>query len=84
MYGSKQKFYLGDLVIKFGSVSKDNFTTLKNISDVAESSRNRNVQVVIMRSGVKKILKLTPCTWSGAGLLGFKIRPVTDDDVVDR
>ena len=31
----------GDLLAKFGSVTKDNFKQLKNISDVAESSRNR-------------------------------------------
>ena len=71
----------GDLVIKFGTVSKENFTSLKNISDVAESSRNRNVEVVVSRAGEHKRLKLVPTTWSGAGLIGFKIRPVIEEDV---
>jgi len=74
----------GDLVIKFGSVIKDNFTNLKNISDIAESSKNRNVEVIITRNGAQMNLKLMPCTWSGAGLIGFKIRPVSNDENVDR
>merc|ERR1712062_912309 len=61
----------GDLVARFGSVTKVNFTNPKNISDVAESSRNRSVEVVVTRAGVTKRLKLTPCTWAGAGLIGF-------------
>ena len=74
----------GDLVARFGSVTKDNFTNLKNVSDVAESSRNRSVEVVVIRAGVTKSLKLTPCTWTGAGLIGFKIRPITEEESLDR
>ena len=69
---------------KFGSVTKDNFNNLKNISDVAESSRNRNVEVVVIRNGDNKRLRLTPSPWSGAGLIGFKIRPLTEEESLDR
>ena len=55
----------GDLIIKFGTVTKvgirgdccdvdifiqDNFHNLKNISDLAESSRNRAVEVTVTRA----------------------------------
>ena len=93
----------GDLVIKFGTVSKvksrmllmhcviylrnhfqDNFTNLKNISDLAESSRNRAVEVIVSRDRRVSRLRLVPATWTGAGLIGFKIRPVAEDEGVDR
>ena len=75
----------GDLISRFGSVDKKNFSQLKNISDVAESSRNRVVEVLVVRGGDEKKLKLTPSTWSGAGLIGFKIRPITEtEETVDR
>ena len=57
---------------------------MKNISDLADSSRNRNVEVLVTRGGEHKRLKLVPCTWTGAGLIGFKIRPVAEEDSVDR
>ena len=75
----------GDLMSRFGSVDKKNFSQLKNISDVAESSRNRVVEVLVVRGGDQKKLKLTPSTWSGAGLIGFKIRPISEtEETVDR
>ena len=75
---------VGDTVTKFGSVTRENFESLKNISDVGENSRGRPVDVVIVRDGTARRLRLTPGTWSGAGLLGFKIRPVVDEESVDR
>ena len=29
-------------------------------------------------------LRLVPAPWAGAGLIGFKIRPVAEDEGVDR
>eukprot|EP00092_Neocalanus_flemingeri_P031506 GFUD01034216.1.p1 GENE.GFUD01034216.1~~GFUD01034216.1.p1 ORF type:complete len:217 (+),score=62.64 GFUD01034216.1:40-690(+) len=74
----------GDLVTKFGSVTKENFKNLKNISDVGESSQGRGVEVVVVRGGSTRRLRMVPCSWSGMGLLGFKIRPVGDEENIDR
>ena len=63
---------------------EDNFTNLKNISDLAESSRNRAVEVVVTRDRRVSRLRLVPAAWAGAGLIGFKIRPVAEDEGVDR
>ena len=74
----------GDLVTKFGSVTKNNFLNLKNISDVGESSQGRAVEVVVVREGTPRRLRMVPSTWSGMGLLGFKIRPVAEEENLDR
>ena len=74
----------GDLVTKFGSVTKNNFLNLKNISDVGESSQGRAVEVVVIREGSPRRLRMVPSTWSGMGLLGFKIRPVAEEENLDR
>ena len=74
----------GDLVTKFGSVIKNNFLNLKNISDVGESSQGRAVEVVVVREGTPRRLRMVPSTWSGMGLLGFKIRPVAEEENLDR
>ena len=64
---------------------QDNFTGLKNISDVAESSRGRGVEVEVVRAGRVTRLRLVPRPWAGAGIIGFKIRPVAEEDSgVDR
>ena len=73
-----------DLVTKFGSVTKNNFLNLKNISDVGESSQGRAVEVVVIREGSPRRLRMVPSTWSGMGLLGFKIRPVAEEENLDR
>ena len=74
----------GDLVCRFGSVTKDNFKQLKNVSDVAEASRGRNVDVIVLRDNSTVRLRLQPGPWHGAGLIGFKIRPVVEEENVDR
>jgi len=69
----------GDLVAKFGSVAKTNFKNLKNISDVAEACKDSRMEVVVVRGDGVVRCRLTPTTgWGGQGLLGFKIRPLTD------
>jgi 26S proteasome non-ATPase regulatory subunit 9 len=71
----------GDLMTKFGSVTKENFTNLRNVSDVAEASKDRSVEITVLRGSESVRLRLTPSsTWGGQGLLGFKIRPVSDTD----
>jgi len=66
----------GDLIARFGSVNSSNFTSLKSISEVVEHSENRTLPVTLIRYDRSVRVNLTPKTWSGQGLLGFKIRPV--------
>lgn len=71
----------GDLVAKFGTVTKENFTGLKNISDVAAASKDRAVEMTVIRGQGSLRLRLTPNDgWGGQGLLGFKIRPLTSGE----
>ena len=72
--------FLTELLIIF----QDNFTNLRNISDLAESSRSRAVEVTVSRDRRVQRLRLVPEAWAGAGLIGFKIRPVGENEGVDR
>ena len=74
-----------DLLCQFGTVNKDNFKQLKNISEVAEASIGRNVDVVVLREATTLRLRLKPGPWQGAGNIGFKIRPVQEEtENIDR
>ena len=74
-----------DLLCQFGTVNKDNFKQLKNISDVAEASVGRNVDIVVVRENTTLRLRLKPGPWHGAGNIGFKIRPVVEEtENIDR
>ena len=44
----------------------------------------RLLEVVVARDRRVSRLRLVPATWDGAGLIGFKIRPVAEDEGVDR
>ncbi|XP_023332707.1 26S proteasome non-ATPase regulatory subunit 9 [Eurytemora carolleeae] len=67
----------GDLIAGFGSVNSSNFTSLKSISEVVEHSENKPLTVILLRDDAVHRLRLTPEIWSGQGLLGLKIRPLS-------
>jgi len=68
---------VGDLILKFGSVTQKSETVLQDISRVVRESENQVVDVEVLRGdGVKVSLKLTPAKWSGVGLLGCFIQPI--------
>lgn len=63
----------GDLLIKFGSITKDNFTGLPSIASVVQHSVGQSIEVVVERNNKAISLHLTPNTWSGKGLLGCNL-----------
>lgn len=68
---------VGDEVIQFGSVSGANFVNMQSIAVVVEHSRGKSLPVLVRRDGLLKRLAVTPNTWSGRGLLGCHIVPVS-------
>ncbi|CAD6231704.1 GSCOCG00001544001-RA-CDS [Cotesia congregata] len=67
---------LNDLVIEFGSVNVQNFRTLKDIGDLVEQSRYKEIIVKVKRVDMKvAVLTLTPRPWAGKGLLGCNVIP---------
>ncbi|KAG8036909.1 hypothetical protein G9C98_004231 [Cotesia typhae] len=68
---------LNDLVIEFGSINVQNFRTLKDIGDLVEQSRYKEIIMKVKRVDMKvAILTLTPRPWAGKGLLGCNVIPV--------
>lgn len=56
---------VGDLIVEFGTLKSDNFTNLTMLATVAESSKNENMRVKVIRNGELKTLLLKPRAWSG-------------------
>ena len=64
---------IGDVVLKFGSVTKQNFTGLNAIAEVVKHSVKKPINVIVKRNEQELSLILTPQEWEGRGLLGCNI-----------
>jgi len=66
-----------DLVIKFGSLTQQSFSSssLKPLVEVVAAHENRSIPLKVLRSGQLVFLSLTPKSWGGRGLLGCHIVP---------
>lgn len=62
-----------DEILEFGSINYDNFTELKQISELVMHRQNQPIALKIKRQGRNLDITLTPKTWSGRGLLGCNI-----------
>eukprot|EP00126_Sphaerothecum_destruens_P007252 Sdes_comp19764_c0_seq2m11811 len=71
----------GDLIVVFGSLSRENFTNLYQIADLIESNINIPILLKLLRPSPSSVefhlkrLVLTPRPWSGSGLLGCHVLP---------
>ena len=64
---------LGDVLIKFGSITKSNFTGLNAIGEVVRHSVGKSINITVKRNEQKIHLVLVPQEWGGRGLLGCNI-----------
>ncbi|XP_037115326.1 26S proteasome non-ATPase regulatory subunit 9 [Syngnathus acus] len=68
---------IGDEVVEFGSVNTGNFQCLNNIASVVQHSEGKPLRVTVVRGGQRAHVSLTPQRWSGQGLMGCKIVPMS-------
>jgi len=68
---------VNDLIIQFGSLTCKNYTGLQMIGSLVQNSKEKEINIGIKRNGKDSKIKLIPSTWSGRGLLGCNIVPVT-------
>uniref|UniRef100_T1JB04 HTH CENPB-type domain-containing protein n=1 Tax=Strigamia maritima TaxID=126957 RepID=T1JB04_STRMM len=66
----------GDFIIRFGSISAENYRSFQDISSVVQHSIGKTVPVTIKRNDIYMHLTLIPNTWSGRGLLGCNLLPL--------
>ena len=64
---------IGDALLKFGSVTKRNFTGLNAIGEVVRHSVGKPINISVKRDEQEVNLILTPQEWEGRGLLGCNI-----------
>lgn len=68
---------VGDEIVQFGSISAANFANMQTVAAVVEHSKGKSLPVMVLRDGLQKRLSVTPNTWSGRGLLGCHIVPIS-------
>lgn len=71
-----------DQIIQFGSLHAGNFKDIKQFTAVVQNSVNKKIRVTIIRSGRAKRLELVPRVWSGKGVLGCSVLPVTSAHLI--
>ncbi len=71
--------HVGDLVCRIGTIRKDNFRTMQDVASLVNNSENRSITLLVQRANTKEqqTVTLTPKKWSGNGLLGCKLTPLT-------
>jgi 26S proteasome non-ATPase regulatory subunit 9 len=71
--------HVGDLVCRIGTIRKDNFRTMQDVAALVNNSENRSITLLVQRANTKEqqTLTLTPKKWSGNGLLGCKLTPLS-------
>jgi 26S proteasome non-ATPase regulatory subunit 9 len=69
----------GDLLIQFGAINKSNSSDnfFSAITKLVGESNGKIITVVIQRSNKQITLSLIPKTWSGRGLLGCHLTPLS-------
>ncbi|XP_052803355.1 26S proteasome non-ATPase regulatory subunit 9-like [Mya arenaria] len=69
---------VGDVVIRFGSLTSENFQGLQNIANIVQHSMDKPIQLTVFRDSEDTQISLTPKRWKpDKGLLGCNIKPVT-------
>jgi len=66
-----------DVIIQFGSLHAGNFKKLDQIGEIVRNSVGKRVRVTVLREGHAVRLVLTPHEWTGNGLLGCIIVPIS-------
>lgn len=66
-----------DRILHFGTFNHSNFTNLAEIGELVKNSQNKEIKLKVRRNGTQNLdLIIVPKTWSGPGLLGFKINAI--------
>ncbi|KAH3700772.1 26S proteasome non-ATPase regulatory subunit 9-like [Dreissena polymorpha] len=69
---------VGDSVIRFGSLTSQNFQGLQNIAAIVQHSIDKSIPITVVRDNADVQLSVTPSRWKpDKGLLGCNIKPVT-------
>ncbi|XP_074653038.1 26S proteasome non-ATPase regulatory subunit 9-like [Tubulanus polymorphus] len=74
---SQSGLRVDDKLLEFGSVNSTNFQSLQNVATVVQHGKGRPLNVTVIRNTEVVHLALTPNTWTGRGLLGCNIVPIT-------
>ena len=74
--GSLAGIQANDRILTFGSINCKNFKDLHQIGELVNDSKNHQIKIKIRRIENDVELILTPKTWNGQGLLGFKINAI--------
>jgi 26S proteasome non-ATPase regulatory subunit 9 len=69
----------GDLLLRFGSVDCNTPNPMASIPSVVKASLNKELSIVVLKNGSSSPSKLVliPKVWSGRGMLGCHLTPLS-------
>ncbi|VDO43608.1 unnamed protein product [Haemonchus placei] len=70
-----------DLIIQYGDLHAGNFKEMKEVSNTTANFEGK-LRVTVLRFGRAVRLEIFPKRWSGNGILGCGIVPITTSDVI--
>ncbi|CAH0473152.1 unnamed protein product [Peronospora belbahrii] len=65
-----------DQIMRFGSADASNHRELAAIKDIVQHNVGSSIRVLVRRGLELLVLKLTPQTWNGPGVLGCLVQPL--------
>uniref|UniRef100_A0A915AT40 26S proteasome non-ATPase regulatory subunit 9 n=1 Tax=Parascaris univalens TaxID=6257 RepID=A0A915AT40_PARUN len=72
----------GDHIVQFGSLHAANFANMAQFTNVVQNSIGKKIRVTVLRDGRAQRMELTPQQWSGRGVLGCSVLPLTSSQIV--
>ncbi|KHN85806.1 putative 26S proteasome non-ATPase regulatory subunit 9 [Toxocara canis] len=72
----------GDQILQFGSLHAATFNDMSQFTRIVQNSIGKKIRVTVLREGRAERLELIPQQWSGRGVLGCSVLPVTSAQVI--
>ncbi|KAL6737098.1 hypothetical protein Aduo_010770 [Ancylostoma duodenale] len=71
-----------DLIIQYGMLHADNFKDMKEVSATTAKHEGQKLRVTVLRNNRAARLEIYPRRWSGNGILGCGIVPVSSNHII--
>ncbi|EYC11384.1 hypothetical protein Y032_0050g1890 [Ancylostoma ceylanicum] len=71
-----------DLIIQYGMLHADNFKDMKEVSATTAKHEGQKLRVTVLRNNRAARLEIFPRRWSGNGILGCGIVPISSNHII--
>ncbi|VDK58366.1 unnamed protein product [Anisakis simplex] len=72
----------GDPIVQFGSLHAENFSDINQLAGIVQNSVGKKIRITVIREGHAERLELVPRQWSGRGVLGCSVVPISSAEFI--